>query len=163
ERGPRGAGEPHMGEELQRIPVRPVGVGELEEVAALGGARIVDQDVDAAECALSRRDQRGRRLVLAQVERLVPGGTAELPHPPAPTPSASAFSARPVSITSQPSCASVSAMPRPMPRLDPVTSATLPVNPRSILSLTRYRASTSRSGGIGTCSTHALARVLDGE
>src|SRR5690348_331331 len=44
----------------------------------------------------------------------------------------SAALSRPVSITSQPSAARESAMPRPMPRLDPVTSATLPASPRSI-------------------------------
>ena len=38
-----------MGEEFQRVAVRPVGVGEREEIAALGGAGIVDQDVEAAE------------------------------------------------------------------------------------------------------------------
>ena len=45
---PGGARKPHMGEELERIAVRPVGVGEGEEIAALGGAGIVDQDVEPA-------------------------------------------------------------------------------------------------------------------
>src|SRR5581483_7351866 len=39
---------------------------------------------------------------------------------------------RPCSTTSQPSFASASATPRPMPRLDPVTSATLPASPSSM-------------------------------
>src|SRR5581483_1572392 len=39
---------------------------------------------------------------------------------------------RPCSTTSQPSFASASATPRPMPRLDPVTSATLPTSPSSM-------------------------------
>ena len=46
--------EPHMGEEFQRIAFGPVGVGEREEVAALGGAGIVDQDVEPAVGALRR-------------------------------------------------------------------------------------------------------------
>src|SRR5262245_28018316 len=46
--------------------------------------------------------------------------------------SSSRASSRPVSRRSQPSSASVSAMPRPIPRLDPVTSATFPFSPRSI-------------------------------
>ena len=44
----------------------------------------------------------------------------------------SAASSRPVSIRSQPSSASDIAMPWPMPRLAPVTSATLFLNPNSI-------------------------------
>ena len=66
---PGGAREPHMGEELERIAVRPVGVGEGEEIAALGGAGIVDQDVEAAERALGGVGQCRRRRVLAQIDR----------------------------------------------------------------------------------------------
>ena len=42
-----------MGEELEREAVLPVVVGELEEIAALGRAGIVDEDVEAA--VFSRR------------------------------------------------------------------------------------------------------------
>ena len=59
---PGRAREPHMGEEFQRIAVLPVGVGQREEIAALGGAGIVDQNVEPAELAPHRLDQRLRRL-----------------------------------------------------------------------------------------------------
>src|SRR6516165_6023906 len=49
--------------------------------------------------------------------------------------SSSAGASRPVSMRSQPSSPKASAMPRPMPRLDPVTSATFPFNPSSIQQL----------------------------
>ena len=58
-----------MGEEFQRVAVRPVGVGELEEIAAPGGAGVVDQDVEATEAALDLLDQTRRRLGLAKIER----------------------------------------------------------------------------------------------
>ncbi len=52
EQRPGGAGKPHMAEEFQRIAVFPIGVGEFEEIAALGGAGIVDQNIEPAEFAL---------------------------------------------------------------------------------------------------------------
>ena len=66
---PGRARQPHVGEELQRVAVLPVGVGELEEAAALGGAGVVDQDVEMAELAPHRLDQRLLRALAAQVER----------------------------------------------------------------------------------------------
>jgi hypothetical protein len=68
EERPGCAREPHMGEELERIAVLPVGVGELEEIAALGGAGVVDQHVEAAELALHGIDKYRRRAFLAQVD-----------------------------------------------------------------------------------------------
>src|SRR6266481_3087643 len=53
--------------------------------------------------------------------------------------SSSARASRPVSMRSQPSSPKASAMPRPMPRLDPVTSATFPFNPSSIQQLSLRR------------------------
>src|SRR5215510_11869792 len=44
--------EPHMGKELEREALLPVGVGEIEEVAALGGAGIAHEHVEMAEFAL---------------------------------------------------------------------------------------------------------------
>ena len=41
-----------MREELEGVTVFPVGVGQREEIAALGGAGVVDEDVEAAELAL---------------------------------------------------------------------------------------------------------------
>jgi len=41
-----------MGEELERVTVVPIGLGQREEVAALGRACIVDEDVEASELAL---------------------------------------------------------------------------------------------------------------
>ncbi len=58
-------------------PSCPFGVGQLEEVAALGGAGVVDQDVEPAEFAARRLDQRLFRAFLAQVEHR-DGGLAAL-------------------------------------------------------------------------------------
>src|SRR5262249_16114776 len=69
EQRPGRAREPHVGEELQRKPVLPVGFAELAEIAALGGASIVNEDVEPAERAPRRVDELSRRAVLAQIER----------------------------------------------------------------------------------------------
>jgi hypothetical protein len=66
-----------MGEEFERKAVRPFGVGQLEEVAALGGAGVVDQDVEPAELAAHRLDQRLFGAFLAEVEHR-DGGLAAL-------------------------------------------------------------------------------------
>src|SRR5258708_39914622 len=57
-----------MGEELQRIAVRPVGIREAKKIAAPGGAGIVDQDIEAAKTFLDGGDERSGRLLLAQVD-----------------------------------------------------------------------------------------------
>src|SRR5262249_36448598 len=59
--------EPHMGEEFERVAVLPVGVGELEEIPALGGAGIIDEHIEAAELALHRLDECCGCALLAQV------------------------------------------------------------------------------------------------
>src|SRR5262249_39660133 len=69
EQRPGCARKPHVGEELQRKAILPVGVGELEEIAALGGAGIVDEDVEMAELAARRIDEPSRRVLRAQIER----------------------------------------------------------------------------------------------
>jgi len=66
---PGRAREPHMGEKFQRITIFPIGIGQRQEIAALGGAGIVDQNVESAEFAPHRRDQRLDCARLAQVER----------------------------------------------------------------------------------------------
>jgi hypothetical protein len=66
-----------MGEELERVTFRPIGLGERKKVAALGRAGIVDEDVEMAELALDRLDQRLGRGLLAQVEH-ADGGPAPL-------------------------------------------------------------------------------------
>jgi hypothetical protein len=66
---PGGAGEPHMGEEFERKAVLPVGIAERRELAALGRARIVDENVEPAELALDRGEECRRRILLPQVER----------------------------------------------------------------------------------------------
>src|SRR5262245_20045178 len=73
EQRPGCAREPHMGEEFQRVALLPIGVGEREEIAAPGGAGIVDEDVEMAELASRGRDQRGRSGGVAQVERAYRG------------------------------------------------------------------------------------------
>src|SRR5215475_3905783 len=45
EQRPGRARQPHMGEELQRKALLPVGVGEFEKLAAFGGARVLDEHV----------------------------------------------------------------------------------------------------------------------
>jgi hypothetical protein len=127
---PGGAGEPHMGEEFQRVTVFPIGVGEGEKIAALDGARVVDENVECAEIALDLLNEFSGRVLLAQVDDGVTGAASHLTI--AAAVSSSAPLSRPVSITSQPSAASARAMPRPMPRLDPVTSAILSLSPRSM-------------------------------
>src|SRR5205823_8353867 len=98
--------------------------------AALGHAGIVDENVESAEFALHLADQFFRSVLFAQIDN---PAVARAPHfLIAAAVSSSAARSRPVSITSQPSAASASAMPRPMPRLDPVTSAILPFSPRSM-------------------------------
>ena len=57
-----------MGEELERIAFLPVGVGQREEIAAPGGAGVVEQDIEPAELALKRRDQRLRPVRRTQIE-----------------------------------------------------------------------------------------------
>ena len=44
-----------MREKLEGVTVLPVGIGQREEIAALGSAGVVDEDVQAAELALDRR------------------------------------------------------------------------------------------------------------
>src|SRR5205814_218406 len=65
-------GEPHMGEEFERKAVGPFGIGQLEEVAALGGAGVVDQDVEPPEFAAHRLDQQLFGAFLAEVEHRDP-------------------------------------------------------------------------------------------
>src|SRR5262249_53547965 len=65
---PGRAREPHMGEKFKRVAVLPVGVGELEEIAALGGAGIVDEHIKTPEFAPHRLDEDCGRALLAQVD-----------------------------------------------------------------------------------------------
>jgi hypothetical protein len=67
-----------MAEEFQRVAVLPIGVGQGEKIAALGGAGIVDQNVEAAELALELFDQLSRRVLLAQVDDGDPGAASRL-------------------------------------------------------------------------------------
>jgi hypothetical protein len=63
------AREADIGIELQREAVLPGRVVELEEIAALGGARIVHQDFEPAECVLQRADRGLAALRRAQIGR----------------------------------------------------------------------------------------------
>ena len=65
---PGRAREPHMGEKFQRVAVLPIGIGQRQEIAALGRAGIVDQNVEAAEFAPHRLDQRLGCARTAQVD-----------------------------------------------------------------------------------------------
>ena len=65
--GPGGASEPHRSEEFQSKPVGPIGVGEVEEFTAFGGAGVVDDDIDLTVGFDREIGQVGRRLRFAQV------------------------------------------------------------------------------------------------
>src|SRR5258708_36874947 len=57
-----------MGEELQRIAVRPVGIREAKKISAPARAGIVDQDIEAANTCLDGGGERSGRLLLSQVD-----------------------------------------------------------------------------------------------
>ena len=59
-----------MAKKFHRIAFRPVGIGERKEIAALGGAGIVDQNVEAAEMLPDGFDQRRRGAIFAQIHGL---------------------------------------------------------------------------------------------
>ena len=76
-----------MGEEFQRIAVLPVGVGQREEIAALGGAGVVDEDVERRRTRAARIDQlaparraradRARTTALRPLPRIAPAHLVE--------------------------------------------------------------------------------------
>jgi hypothetical protein len=67
-----------MGEELERIALLPVGVSQREKIAALGGAGIVDQNIEAAEALLHRFDERLWRALATQIGGLIERTAAAL-------------------------------------------------------------------------------------
>src|SRR5262245_31031169 len=73
EQRPSRAREPHVGEKFQCVAFLPIGIGQLEKIAALGRAGIVDEDVEPAEFVPRRLDQRRGRGRLAQIERAYGG------------------------------------------------------------------------------------------
>ena len=167
---PGGAGEPHMGEEFQRIAFLPVGVGEFEKIAALGGAGIVDQNVEAAEIACRRIRSAPPRAIGSRRSTISQCGAAAMPRGSPRRPRrAPRRRARSASGRS-PRSASANAMPRPMPRLDPVTSATFPLSPKSMcvmpsrtstepIGLWRRRETNRRSGYCWTLPMRCGARM----
>jgi hypothetical protein len=58
-----------MGEKLEPKSALPVGIAERKEIAALGRAGIVDQNIQPAKFAPRRLDQCRGGACLAQVER----------------------------------------------------------------------------------------------
>ena len=66
-----------MCEELECKAVLPVCVRELKKIAALGGAGIVDEDVEAAGFARCQGGEVRRRIICAQIKRS-DGGLAAL-------------------------------------------------------------------------------------
>ena len=138
EQRPGLACEPHVAEEFQRVAVLPIGIGQLEEAAAPGGPGVVDQDVEVPELAAHRFDQRLLAALAPQVERGGRGLAA--PARIAAAVCSSAAASRPVTTRSQPSAAKDSAIACPIPRLAPVTSATLPPSPKSMFRPSRRLA-----------------------
>src|SRR5262245_64592878 len=57
-----------MREKFQRVTVLPIGIGQRQEVPALGRAGIVDENIEAAELAPHRLDQRLGSTWAAQIE-----------------------------------------------------------------------------------------------
>ncbi len=149
---PCGARRADIAVEFQCEAVLPVVLGEGEEVGALGGAGIVDQDIEPAE----RRDRRIDRGLagggFAQIagddgwSRLLP----EMAAMPLATSSSFALS-RAARQTCTPSRASSAAIDAPMPRLAPVTSATLPLRFRSMLFPSRYTVHARSEANLRSC------------
>ncbi len=77
---PRRAAEPDLGEEFQRKPRLPVGIGLLEEIAAPRGAGIVDQNVEAAETLLCKVDKPLRLGLALQIGGMDLGAAAGGPN-----------------------------------------------------------------------------------
>ena len=102
------------------VPERLVG---LDERPHLVPARVVDEDLDRAELVLHLAHRRGRPSPS-------PPRRSSTAMPPSPTGSASRMS--PIA-TVCPARASASAIARPMPRLPPLTNATLPMAQRLTL------------------------------
>src|SRR5262249_37413375 len=65
---PGPAREPHMREKFQRVTIFPIGIGQRQEIPALGRAGIVDENIEAAEFAPHRLDQRLGSTRVAQIE-----------------------------------------------------------------------------------------------
>ena len=117
---PCGAAQSHRAIELQPETIGPVRLGQREEIAALGRACVVDQDVDPAESrhrlGHDGRGASGFVRSTACTRHASPSGEAS---------SSSCARERATTTRRMPSCASVCAMARPMPLLAPVTMATL--------------------------------------
>src|SRR5215468_12001652 len=113
-----------MREELQRIAVFPIGVGQSQEIAALGGAGIVDENVERVELALDLFDQFCGGVLLAQVDKRGAGAATALGDACGGLVERGAIAPGEHDISAL--ARSASATPRPMPRLDPVTSAIFP-------------------------------------
>ena len=129
-RWPCRSGKPNMGEEFQSKTVLPVGIAQCREVPTPRCTGIVDQNIQAAKLAPNRLYECSRGVHLTQVKRDHDGldisgayGRGDLVERPF---------VLPVTTTPQPSSARANAMPRPMPRLDPVMRATFPARPSSI-------------------------------
>ncbi len=124
EQRPRRAAEPHLGEELQFEARGPVGVGEREEIAAAVGAGIVDQDIEPAEAVFGEAREPGRLALAAQIGGMDFGPAAQRPNG-----LRGGFERVVIARREQqhrsPQPQAPSAMALPMPRLAPVTSATL--------------------------------------
>ena len=120
---------PHGVERALEVGVQhrvPVGLAQAEQDVVPGEAGVVDQDVDRAEGLLRRGDGRVDLGGLGDVAGDADGAVAEL----AATSCAFAAS-RPTIATLAPAACSACAMARPMPRVLPVTNATLPGRDRS--------------------------------
>ena len=126
--GQRGAGDVERGEEVLVEDGLQIGRVHVVERLGAGAADVVDDDVDAAELLDGRLDDRRRALRGRDVRD-------DADRPPRPCDRAhrrvELVAAAGAEDDVAPSSARRVAMPRPMPRLEPVTSATLPVSPRS--------------------------------
>ena len=125
--GPGGAAESHRAEELQAESIVPVDVRQREEIAAPGGAGVVDHEIEPAKVADGGLHDGLGCARLPQINRLHQTPRRERGR------RSSSWSRDLAATTScMPSAPRVSAMARPMPRLAPVTIATLSDSWRSI-------------------------------
>ena len=121
---PRGARQPNRSEVLQREAIGEIVVGQFQELAALGGAGIVHDDVETSEPCDGEIHDALAGIGHAQIQAMVSAV------PPALRISAAAASSscwsRAHRTTLEPAAARRKAMPRPIPRLAPVTIEILP-------------------------------------
>ena len=120
--------QPHAAEHVDLEEPQPVLVGDLLERLRLEDAHVVDEDVHVGSAATSRRTPRRCR---GPPRRRRPS-RRDARQPGWPDAWLTRSCVRPFTVTCAPSRASARAAAKPMPAVEPVTSARFPVSPRSM-------------------------------